>query len=216
MTDCPLSRYIDHTTVSQTDSEADIVRLCDEAEQVSVYAVCVNPIWIKLAAERLAGSDILVASVAGFPLGANKTETKVAEAMHAVDDGADEIDLVANIGWLVADRFVEAEAEIRKVRRRIPSDVVLKVIIECSRLIEPQQINATLAVINAGAAMVKTGTGMFGDVTVEQVRTLATAAGGRIGLKAAGGIRTREQCEALIRAGATRLGCSRTKAILAQ
>ncbi|MBD3401790.1 deoxyribose-phosphate aldolase [candidate division GN15 bacterium] len=211
--DRSLSRYIDHTTLSQTDSEADIVRLCDEAEQYAVYAVCVNPIWVKLAAEHLAGSDILVCSVAGFPLGAGKTEIKVAEATSAVDDGADEIDLVANIGWLVADRFVEAEAEIRKVRRHLPSDVVLKVIIECNRLTEQQQINATLAVINAGADIVKTGTGMFGDVTVEQVRTLSSAAGGRVGVKAAGGIRTREQCDALIRAGATRLGCSGTTEI---
>jgi deoxyribose-phosphate aldolase len=136
------------------------------------------------------------------------------EAVKGVRDGAHEIDMVTNIGWLVSDRFSLAETEIAEVRKVLPYNVVLKVIIEAGFLSEKQRINATRAVINGGAQFVKTCTGFFGGATVEQVRTLHRAAAGQIEVKASGGIRTFEQCRQLLEAGATRLGSSASVAII--
>ncbi|MFQ6008670.1 MAG: deoxyribose-phosphate aldolase, partial [Candidatus Zixiibacteriota bacterium] len=162
----------------------------------------------------LQGSSIKILSVAGFPLGASRTDIKVMEAVKGIRDGAHEIDMVANIGWLVSDRFSQAEKEIAEVRKALPYNVILKVIIEASFLSEEQQVAATKSVINGGAQFVKTCTGFFGGATVEQVRTLYHAASGQIEVKASGGIRTLKQCWQLLEAGATRLGSSASVAIM--
>ncbi|MDX9856747.1 MAG: deoxyribose-phosphate aldolase [candidate division Zixibacteria bacterium] len=209
-----LAGLFDHTNLRSDTTELQIRTLCAEARTYRFAAVCVNPVWVTLACDLLADTDISVAATAGFPLGATKTEIKVAECLASVDDGANEIDLVANIGWLASDRFVEAESEIRKVRRNLPSNVILKVIIECNLLDPGRWPDAAKAVANAGAEFVKTGTGFAGPVTDEQVRLLHAAVGDRIKLKAAGGIRTLSQARLLIDSGASRLGCSSTVSII--
>jgi deoxyribose-phosphate aldolase len=211
-----LHRRFDHAAL-QAEVNEDVVRaLCAEAIEFDLFAVVINPIWVALAADILKGHRSKVVSVAGFPLGANRPDIKVAESVEAVEDGAEEIDLVANIGWLVSGQFVDVETEIRKVRRQLPSGILLKVIIESGKLTEQQQIDATSAVISGGAQFVKTSTGFFGGATVEQVRTLHLAARSLVEVKASGGIKSVADCQSLLEAGASRLGASSSAAILRQ
>lgn len=209
-----LAGRFDHTALAPDATRDDIARLCSEARRLGVFGVCVNPFWVSTASSLLDDSPRAVVSVVGFPLGANRTDVKIHEASRAVADGAREIDLVANIGLLVAGDFVAVEQEIAAVRQSLPKDIVLKVIIEAGKLERQSRIDACRAVIAAGAEFVKTGTGFFGPVTVDQIETLNTIAHGQIRIKAAGGIRSLEQCRALLRAGATRLGSSSTTRIL--
>ncbi len=203
-----LNRRLDHSSLKPDVDEKLVLRLFDEAIKYDFFAVCVNPIWVKTAKEKLSGANTKVVSTAGFPLGANRSDIKSAEAAKAVKDGASEIDMVAHIGWIKSGDLKKVENEIAEVRKSIPYNVILKVIIEASLLTTSEQIEATKAVISGGAQFVKTGTGFFGDATVEQVQTLCKSAGGKIEIKASGGIRTVEQCRNLIRAGASRLGTS--------
>ena len=211
-----LQRRIDHTALKSNVTETDIISLCREAAEYDFFAVVVNPIWVKPAGQHLSGSRTIVCSVAAFPLGANRIELKMKEAALAAADGAMEIDMVANIGWLVSGQFSAVEDEIRQVRDILPVGVALKVIIEAGKLSQAQQESATRAVINGGAQFVKTGTGFGEGVTIAQVRNLYHAAGGQIRVKAAGGIRTLEQCRDLLEAGATRLGSSSSVRIMAE
>lgn len=211
-----LPRRFDHAALAPEVDEASVRRACDEAVRYGLFSVAVNPAWTSMVAELLRGTQTKVLGVAGFPLGAGRTNIKAAEASNGVADGAHEIDMVANIGHLVSGEFKKVEEDISKVRRALPYNIVLKVIIEAGKLSERQQIDATRAVINGGAQFVKTGTGFFGGATVEQVRTLVTAAGGEIEVKASGGIRTLEQCRELLKAGATRLGSSASGSIIDQ
>lgn len=211
-----LNCRIEHAALHAEVDEDAIKRLCSEAIEFEIYAAVVNPVWVRVAAEALFGSKVRLVSVVGFPLGANRTDIKVAEAVEAAQDGAHEIDMVANIGWLASNRFSEVAAEIRKVRRQLPPEIILKVIIEAGKLTEQQQIGSVMAVINGGAQFVKTSTGFFGGATADQVKRLATSAAGQIEVKASGGIKTVEDCRLLLQAGATRLGTSSGPAILKQ
>lgn len=211
-----LHLHIDHAALQPETDEAAIRKLCDEALQFRFHAVAVNPVWVSIARDHLAGSGVKVVSVAGFPLGANRTDIKVAEAIECVNDGAYEIDMVANIGWLCSERFSDVEGEIRKVRRNLPPEVILKVIVEANKLSPDQQIAATKAVLDAGAQYIKTGTGFFGAAAVDQVERMHQASAGFIAVKASGGIRTIEDCRAMLAAGATRLGSSSSVAIMRQ
>ncbi len=203
-----LNRRFDHAALKSDADEKTVLKLCAEAIKYNFFAVALNPAWVRIALEKLAGTNTKVVSTAGFPLGANRTDIKAAEAAKAVSDGASEIDMVANIGWIKSGDFRAVEKEIADVRKSIPFNVVLKVIIEASLLTAPEQINSTQAVISGGAQFVKTGTGFSGDVSLEQVKTLFKAAAGQIEVKASGGIRKLSQCQELIKAGATRLGSS--------
>ncbi len=203
-----LNLRFDYAALAPDVDELAIRDLCSAAILHELYAVCVNPAWVATAASLLRSTNIKVVSVAGFPLGANRTDIKVAEAYEAVEDGAHEIDMVANIGWILSGQFTDVETEIRKVRRQLPSEVLLKVIVEAGKLSHVQQTEATRAVVSGGAQFVKTSTGYFGGATVEQVRTLNAAGSGQIRVKASGGIRTVEDCRALLEAGASRLGSS--------
>ncbi len=203
-----LNRRFDHAALQQEVNEQDISRLCREAVTFDLYAVAINPVWVKTARRELSGSRVKILSVSGFPLGANRTDIKIDEAVRGVSDGAGEIDMVANIGWLVTGQFNRVEEEITAVRMSLPYNIVLKVIIEAGKLSTPQQQEATRAVINGGAQFVKTCTGFFGGATVEQVKNLYAVARGQIEVKASGGIRNLEQCRQLLEAGATRLGSS--------
>ena len=203
-----LPPLIDHTLLKPDSRERDIVELCREAIEWGFGAVCVNPADVELATTTLAGAKIGVVSVVSFPLGKCRTETKVIEALSAVDDGATEIDIVANRSLLLDDRTSDYETDIRKVRRNLPSEIILKVIIEVGAL-SPEQIKqAVEAAISAGAEFVKTGSGFFGGCTEEQVGTLVRLANGRIKVKASGGIRTAADCERMLKAGAARIGSS--------
>lgn len=209
-----LNRRFDHAALKPEVDESAVRRLCREAVEHDFYSVAINPVWVQTAADELIGSAVKILSVAGFPLSAARTDVKLFEALKGVDDGAHEIDMVANVGWMVSDRFKEVEKEIAEIRSKLPFNVLLKVIIEAGKLTTEQQIEATKCVINGGAQFVKTCTGFFGGATVEQVRTLYDAAAGQIEVKASGGIRTLDQCRDLLAAGATRLGSSSSVEIM--
>ena len=209
-----LNIHFDHAALKSDADEQAITKLCNEAIEYKFFAVAVNPIWVRTAAEIVRNTNVKVVSTVAFPLGANRTDIKTDEAARAVSDGADEIDMVANIGWLKSGEFAKVEQEIINVRKSVPFNVLLKVIIECSLLTKPEQISAALAVINGGAQFVKTSTGFSGGVTPEQVKILFEAVSGQIEVKASGGIKTARQCQELIECGASRLGSSSTVAIV--
>ena len=209
-----LNRCFDHAALKPEVDERTIRTLCQEAIEHDFYAVAINPVWVQTAADELKGSAVKILSVAGFPLSAARTDVKLFEAIKGVDDGAHEIDMVANVGWMVSGRFKEVEQEIAEIRNKLPYNVLLKVIIEAGKLTKEQQTDATKCVVNAGAQFVKTCTGFFGGATVEQVKTLFEASAGQIEVKASGGIRTLEQCREFLAAGATRLGSSSSVEIM--
>ncbi|ASJ01574.1 deoxyribose-phosphate aldolase [Thermococcus gorgonarius] len=207
-----IARYIDHTNLKPYATKEDIIRLCDEAIEYGFYAVCVNPYRVKLAKEYLRekNADVKVASVIGFPLGATPTEVKVFEAKKAIEDGADELDMVINIGALKDGDYDYVRKDIEEVVKVAHGKgVKVKVIIETCYLTEEEKIKACELAKEAGADFVKTSTGFgTGGATVEDVRLMRMVVGPEMGVKAAGGIRTYEQALAMIQAGANRIGTS--------
>lgn len=192
-----LNNLIDHTNLKPTMTRMDLVRLCREAEKYKFWSVCVNPVWVKLAKKQ----GVRVCSVAGFPLGANKLSIKEMEIKQAIADGADEIDMVIN---QTGDVLAEIRMAVKAAQGR-----VVKIIIETCYLNDEQKVFLTKLVKRGGADFVKTSTGFGpGGVTVADVKLLRQAVGADFGVKASGGIKTREQAEAMIRAGANRLGAS--------
>ncbi len=203
-----MNRLIDHTLLKATATEADIEKLCREAREHSFKSVCVNPCFVKRAKEFLADSDVLVCTVVGFPLGANATSIKVHETEQEVRDGADEIDMVINIGRAKEGDFVYVEKEIAAVVQAAAGRTV-KVIIETCYLSDEEKVEACKAAASAGAAFVKTSTG-FGTAgaTVEDVALMRRSVPAEMGVKASGGIRTPEDLKAMVEAGANRIGAS--------
>jgi deoxyribose-phosphate aldolase len=209
-----LNRYFDHSLLkSETDLKA-IFKICHEAIDHRFFGIAINPCWVASAKKELAGSGVKIISVSGFPLSANRTDVKVIEAVKGVEDGADEIDMVVNIGWLYSGEYRAAEEEIYEVRRNLADDIILKVIIEAPRISPEAQVAAVKAVINGGAQFVKTATGFFGGAKVEIVKRLKEAAKGQVKVKASGGIRTLADTEGLIAAGADRIGSSASVEIM--
>lgn len=203
-----LARYIDHTLLRPDATVAQIERLCAEARKYGFYAVCVNGCYVEPARLWLAGSGVKVATVIGFPLGAMLSWAKAAEVRLALAAGADELDMVMNIGWLKSGRFDAVRDDIAAVVTAAAGRPV-KVIIETALLTTEEKETAARLVVDSGAAFVKTSTGFLGPgATVEDVQLLAQVTGGRIGVKASGGIRDLATARALIAAGATRLGTS--------
>jgi deoxyribose-phosphate aldolase len=210
-----LAQLIDHTLLKPEATAEDVQALCDEAVHLAVKAVCVSPSRLPLP-PGVPGPDIEVTAVVGFPSGAHRPITKASEAAQAVEDGATEIDLVIDLALAATGDWAGVEDEIRTVRNTVLAPVVLKVIIE-SALLDPGDIVAAcLAAEAAGADFVKTSTGFHpaGGATVEAVAVMAQTVDGHLGVKASGGIRTAEAALAMVDAGATRLGCSATAAIL--
>ncbi len=207
-----IAKYIDHTNLKPYASAEDIKKLCDEAIEYGFYAVCVNPYRVKLAREYLAGkgAGVKVASVIGFPLGATPTEIKVAEAKKALEDGADELDMVINIGALKDKDYDYVRNDIAGVVKVAhEKGAKVKVIIETCYLTDEEKVKACELAKEAGADFVKTSTGFgTGGATVEDVKLMRKVVGPEIGVKAAGGIHTYEQALAMIEAGATRIGAS--------
>lgn len=203
-----LAQYIDHTNLKPDAAIEDIVTLCKEAIEYEFAAVCINPGYVDLAAHLIKGTKVKVATVIGFPLGATLTEVKVYEAREALLRKADELDMVINIGAAKAGQWQSVTNEIKEVVKAA-EDKLVKVIIETCLLNEEEKKYACQAVLDGGAAFVKTSTGFAGGGATEpDVRLLKSIAGNRIKIKASGGIRTREQAESLIAAGADRLGTS--------
>ncbi len=208
-----LAKYIDHTLLKADAAVSDIVKLCEEAAEHRFAAVCVNPVYVELAAHILAGSGVKVATVVGFPLGATYTAVKVLETQQAIQRKADEIDMVVNIAAAKAGLWDAVTDDIRQVVAAAAGQPV-KVILETALLSDDEKRHACEAALAAGASYVKTSTGFGpGGATEEDVRLMRAAVGDRAGVKASGGIRTKEQAERMIAAGATRLGTSAGVAI---
>jgi deoxyribose-phosphate aldolase len=205
-----LARYIDHTLLKPDATAADIDRLCAEAREYGFAAVCINPTWVRRAAERLRGTDVAVASVVGFPFGATTSETKALETRRAIRDGASEIDMVINIGALKSGMLDLVRDDIARVSDACrEAGAANKVIIEAALLTDEEKVIACRLARQARADFVKTSTGYAsGGATVYDVALMREAVGPRMGVKAAGGIRTAEDVQDMIAAGATRIGAS--------
>ena len=203
-----LEKYIDHTLLKPTSTEAEIRKLCDEAKTYDFHAVCVNSCYVNLASEELKNTTIKVAAVIGFPLGAMATEMKIAEATYCMEHGADEIDVVMNIGWFKSSEYDRVQDELAKIKAAI-GKALLKVIIETSYLTDEEKFKATQIVVASGADFVKTSTGFGGGgATFEDVELMKKAMDNKILIKASGGIRDRETALRYINMGVARLGTS--------
>nr|WP_300148082.1 deoxyribose-phosphate aldolase [Propionicimonas sp.] len=209
-----LARYVDHTLLSPTATTADVEALAAEAVRLGTYSICVSPSMLPVTAEV---GRLKIATVCGFPSGKHTPETKAAEAAESVVRGADEVDMVIDLGLLKAGRPELTQAEIAAVRAAVPAPKVLKVIIEAAALTDDEIVAACRAAEAAGADFVKTSTGYHpaGGASVHAVELMAQTVGGRLGVKASGGIRDWATAVAMVEAGATRLGLSGTAAVLA-
>lgn len=210
----PIASYIDHTLLKADATMDDITRIAGEAASHGFASVCVNPCWVPLCRKLLDGTGVKVCTVVGFPLGAASSRAKAAETAAAVEDGADEIDMVINIGYLRSGMDDEVLGDIKAVREACLGKV-LKVIIEACLLTDEEKIRACRLAEEAGADFVKTSTGFSsGGATVADVALMRKAVGGRLKVKAAGGIRTLADARAMIGAGASRIGASAGIAIV--
>ncbi len=208
MTGMNKNKYIDHTLLKPESTPQDIEKLCLEAKEYDFASVCIQPCYVKMAYGLLKETDVKVCTVIGFPLGANTTEIKIQEACQAVEEGAEEIDMVINIGALKAGDTVYVTEEIRRIKEAV-GEHILKVIIETCLLTDEEKVLACQCAVNAGADFVKTSTGFSkGGATVEDVRLMKQTVGDRCRVKASGGIRTPEDFIAMIEAGAARIGTS--------
>lgn len=209
-----LARYIDHTLLAADATEDMIVKLCKEAKEYKFASVCVNSCHVALASRLLKDSDVNVCTVVGFPLGAMSTKAKAYEASLAVVEGATEVDMVINIGALKDKRYDDVEKDIREVKRACLGKL-LKVIIETCLLTDEEKVKACELSKKAGADFVKTSTGFSKwGAKKEDVALMRKTVGPGMGVKASGGIRDRETALEMIKAGASRLGCSSGIAIV--
>lgn len=213
VTPAQLVGMVDHTLLSPTATPADVAALASEAAALGTYSICVSPAMLPLAFVP----HVLVATVCGFPSGKHAASIKAAEAAQSVADGADEVDMVIDLGLVKAGSLDATQAEIAAVRAAVPAPKVLKVIIESAALTDDEIVAACTAAEAAGADFVKTSTGFHpaGGASVHAVELMARTVGGRLGVKASGGIRDWASAVALVEAGATRLGLSGTAAVVA-
>jgi deoxyribose-phosphate aldolase len=209
-----LAAMIDHTLLAPEATDADVVALCEEATDLGVAAVCVSPSHLPITAGLGVGID--VATVIGFPSGAHQPAVKAHEAEVAVDAGATELDMVVNLGLVKAGAWLAVGDDIAAVRASAPSHVLLKVILETAVLTDEELVEGCRVAESSGADYVKTSTGFHpaGGATVDAVALMAATVGGRLGVKASGGIRDARTALAMVEAGATRLGCSSSRTVL--
>ncbi len=205
-----LAKMIDHTLLKPEATEQQIYKLCNEAVENGFGAVCVNPCWVKTCVRALEGSNVKIASVIGFPLGATTTSAKRAEAAEALKSGAKELDMVLNIGQFKSGQLNAAMKDMQSLARLAhKNNALLKVILETCLLSDEEKVIACKLAIQAGVDFVKTSTGFStGGATVEDVALMRETVGSKIGVKASGGIRTYEDAIKMVNAGATRIGCS--------
>ena len=203
-----IAKYIDHTCLKSDTTENEIKNLCKEAINYEFASVCINPLYVPLAVKYLKGKDPKVCSVIGFPLGSISTEMKFAEAMLAIHQGVDELDMVINIGNLKQGNFREINDEVSKIVRA-SADIVIKVIIETCLLNDKEIVKISKLIKNSGADFVKTSTGFsHGGATVEDIRLIRKSVGSNFGVKASGGISSLLDLNNMINAGANRIGTS--------
>ena len=203
-----LNKYIDHTILKATASSADVQKLCEEAIEHEFYSVCVNGCYVADAKHLLQGTDVKIAAVVGFPLGAMTTAAKVFEAKEAVENGANEIDMVINVAKLKDGEFDYVENEIRQIKEAI-GDNILKVIIETCYLTDEEKVKACELSLVAKADFVKTSTGFgTGGATYEDVKLMKSVVGNNAKVKASGGVRDKETAQKYVELGAERLGTS--------
>lgn len=211
-----LAGIIDHTALKAETAPKDVEQVCQEAVQYGFAAVCINPCYVPLASNLLAGRPVAVCTVVGFPLGASQASQKAHESESAIAAGAEEIDMVLNVGMLKSGHYDYVEADIRSVVEAVGEGVVTKVILENALLTDEETVAGCLLAQNAGATFVKTSTGFSrAGANVADVALMRRLVGDEMGVKAAGGIRTLEQARALVAAGATRIGASSSVAIVA-
>lgn len=204
-----LAKTIDHTLLKADSKREEIVNLCAEAREYGFATVCVNPFWVKTASELLEDSDVGVTTVIGFPLGATTSLVKAAETRNAIENGATEVDMVMNIGAFRSGDFDAVRADMKAVVGAAAGQAVVKVILEIGFLDEAEIEQACVLAKEAGVDFVKTSTGFGpGAATVEAVEIMRKTVGADIGVKASGGVRDRTTAEAMIAAGATRIGAS--------
>ncbi len=202
------SKYIDHTILKATATKDDIINLCAEANQYHFASVCVNPYNVSFARKLLDGTDVMVCTVIGFPLGANSKEVKAFETTLAIADGADEVDMVINIGAAKEHNWDYVYEDIKAVVDAA-NGVLVKVIIETCYLTDEEKVMACKMAVKAGADFVKTSTGFgTGGATVEDVTLMKATVGDACKVKASGGIRSKADFDAMVSAGAERIGCS--------
>ncbi|MEL6939084.1 MAG: deoxyribose-phosphate aldolase [Cyanobacteria bacterium J06598_1] len=212
--DLDLAPFIDHTLLAPAATEEHIRQLCDQADSHHFATVCVYPMYVPLAVELLHSKRPKVCTVIGFPSGATTSKTKLYEAQEATENGAEELDVVINLGWLKMGRTNELHQEIASIVELTGTGV--KAILEMTILSSAEKRLAAEICLDAGVSFLKTSTGWQGGATVEDVKLLRQVAGDRIGIKASGGIRTPDQAFALLEAGANRLGTSRGPEIIKQ
>ena len=211
-----LAQYIDHTLLKANASEEQIVKLCAEARENQFASVCVNPGYVPLASKELAGSGVKTCCVIGFPLGATTTEAKALETTDSIKKGAEEVDMVINVGQVKSGNWVYVKKDIEEVVAAARGKALVKVIIETCLLTDEEKVKVCAIAKMAGADFVKTSTGFStGGATVEDVRLMRQTVGPDMGAKASGGVRDYETAVAMIEAGATRIGTSNGISIVA-
>lgn len=209
------TKYFDHTILKAEATEAQVAKICEEALEHKFASVCVNQYYTKFVAEKLKGSDVKVCTVVGFPLGMSDTKVKAFETKAAIEDGAGEVDMVINVGALKDRKYDYVLNDIKTLKEVCGKDVVLKVIIETCLLTEEEKVKACELSKEAGADFVKTSTGFStGGAKAEDVALMRRTVGETMGVKASGGIHTAQEAQAMIDAGASRLGTSATLAII--
>jgi deoxyribose-phosphate aldolase len=210
-----LAGYIDHTLLKPEAIESQFEQLCNEAIKYKFKSVCVNSSWVPFVAKKLRGTGIIICSVIGFPLGGMDTRSKAFEARSAIANGATELDMVINVGALKSGNLKLVEEDIRAIKRACRSTTLLKVILETGLLTDAEKILACEISKKAGADFVKTSTGFSGSgATVQDIALMRRIVGPNMGVKASGGIKTFDQAVALIDAGANRLGCGSSIAVI--
>lgn len=210
-----LNRMIDHTILKPEATEAAVQKIIDEAKEYNFFSVCINPCWVAFASEQLADTDVAVCTVIGFPLGANTPEVKAYEAADAIKNGANEVDMVINIGALKSQQYDQVRQDIQGVVDAAKGKALVKVIIETALLTDEEKVKACELAKEAGADFAKTSTGFStGGAKVADIRLMRETVGPDMGVKASGGVHNAEEALAMIEAGATRIGASTGVAIV--
>lgn len=209
-----IAKFIDHTALTAEKTEKDILQLCDEALQHHFFSICINSAYIPLAKQKLTGSNVKICTVVGFPLGANLSSVKAFEAAKAIEAGADEIDMVINIGWIKSAKWAEVRSDIQQVLHACQGKL-LKVILETCLLSKEEIVKTCEICRELNVGFVKTSTGFNkGGATVEDIALMRQTVGSEIGVKASGGVRDTDTALAMIKHGASRIGASAGIAII--
>lgn len=210
-----VAKLIDHTALKANTTKEDILKLIEEAKEYGFFSVCINPYWVSLAAKELAESDVKVCTVIGFPLGANSSTVKAAETKQAIEDGANEVDMVINVGALKSGDEQTVLEDIKAVVDAAAGKTLVKVIIETALLTDEEKVKACQLAVEAGADFVKTSTGFStAGAKPEDVKLMKETVGDKAEVKASGGIHSKADVDAMVEAGATRIGASAGIAIV--